>query len=117
MWFLTTSADDEFRLLFEVCERFERSLLAAAPRHQEHLFKEYDVSKYNQILYINAASSVTSMSALIAGGGFKRSLEFASRSQSICIAKPRGSLEHKQGLAQVVHDSIGTVLLGSIRQS
>jgi len=53
--------------------------------YQEHLFKEYDVSKYNQILYINAASSVTSMSALIAGGGFKRSLEFASRHPSFWL--------------------------------
>mmetsp|Transcript_53269 Transcript_53269/g.98484 ORF Transcript_53269/g.98484 Transcript_53269/m.98484 type:complete len:407 (-) Transcript_53269:158-1378(-) len=52
---------------------------------QEHIFKEHKASKYNQMLYVNAASSITSFSALIAGGGFSRSLAFASRHPSFLM--------------------------------
>jgi len=53
--------------------------------YQEHLFREYTVSKYNQILYINAASILTSSSILTVSGGFARSIEFAHRHPSYIV--------------------------------
>merc|ERR1719333_1789587 len=45
---------------------------------QEKLFKEHQTSKYNQMLYINLGSAVTSMISLLVTGGFGEALAFCA---------------------------------------
>jgi len=45
---------------------------------QEKLFKEHQTSKYNQMLYINLGSAVTSVVSLLATGGFAQAFAFCA---------------------------------------
>merc|ERR1719217_225211 len=49
---------------------------------QEKLFKEHSTTKYNQMLYINLFSAITSCISLLAFGGFSEAIAF-------CMAHPR----------------------------
>jgi len=46
---------------------------------QEKLFKEYNLSKYNQILWVNTCSAVVSMITLLSTGSFSSALSFAGQ--------------------------------------
>jgi len=46
--------------------------------YQELLFREYDTSKYQQMFYVNCASSVISAITLLLSGGMHRSFAFIS---------------------------------------
>jgi adenosine 3'-phospho 5'-phosphosulfate transporter B2 len=43
---------------------------------QEKLFKEHSTTKYNQMLYVNAGSTITSVTSLLITGGFAEALAF-----------------------------------------
>mmetsp|Transcript_39568 Transcript_39568/g.73775 ORF Transcript_39568/g.73775 Transcript_39568/m.73775 type:complete len:353 (-) Transcript_39568:224-1282(-) len=45
---------------------------------QEKLFKEYQLSKYNQILWVNTFSAIVSMTTLLTGGGLWDAFNFIS---------------------------------------
>jgi len=49
---------------------------------QEKLFKEHKTSKYNQMLYVNGASSVVSAATLLVTGGGAKALGFIARHPS-----------------------------------
>jgi len=53
---------------------------------QEKLFKEHSTTKYNQMLYINSFSAVTSFVSLLVFGGLTEAINF-------CIAHPRVMLD------------------------
>merc|ERR1719473_2070564 len=46
---------------------------------QEKLFSEYNVTIYNQMLWVNIFAAITSMGALLLFGGFHESLAFSAR--------------------------------------
>mmetsp|Transcript_46333 Transcript_46333/g.110301 ORF Transcript_46333/g.110301 Transcript_46333/m.110301 type:complete len:361 (-) Transcript_46333:77-1159(-) len=43
---------------------------------QEQMFKEHKTTKYNQMLYVNAVSTVVSIITLLSGGGLLRTFQF-----------------------------------------
>lgn len=52
---------------------------------QEKLFSEYNVTIYNQMLWVNVFAAITSMIALLTFGGFTESMAFSARHPTFIV--------------------------------